>query len=59
MDNNFTSFSLFTLLGVNNIQATCVLNKKPVTQMRYHWGQAATKKERDHFEQHTSSKKAV
>ena len=27
MDNNFTSFRLFTLLGVNNIWATLVLNK--------------------------------
>ena len=27
MDNYFTSFRLFTLLGVNNIRATRVLNK--------------------------------
>ena len=29
------------------------------TQMRYHWEQAAAKKECGHFEQRTSSKKAV
>ena len=27
MDNCFTSFRLFTHVGVNNIQATAVLNK--------------------------------
>ena len=44
MDNNLTSFSLFAHLGVNNIQATGVLNKKPVTQLHYHWGKTAGKK---------------
>ena len=55
MDNYFTSFRLLT----NNIRATRVFNKnrlrKPI------WGQisAKKKKERGHFEQRTSSKKAV
>ena len=49
MDNYFTSFRLHTHLGVNNIQAAGVLNKNRICEMHYHWGQAASKKERCHF----------
>ena len=40
----FTSFSLCTHLGINNIQARDVLNKKTVMEMHYHWRQTAAKK---------------
>ena len=53
MDNYFTSFRPLTHLGVNNSRVT------RAAQMHYHWGQTAAKKERNHFEQRTSSKKAV
>ena len=59
MDNYFTSFCLLTYVGVNNIRVTGAFNKKKVTQMYYYKGQRAAKKERNHFEQRTSSKKAV
>ena len=55
MDNYFT-VCLPTLEMKTFEQQTC--SKKLDTQMLYHWEQVAAKrKERDHFEQHTSSKK--
>ena len=39
-----------------------VLNKKPVTQMHYHWiigDKHLQRKKRGYFEKYTSSKKAV
>ena len=61
MDYYFTSFRLLIHLGVNNILATGVLNKNRLHkwQMHNHWKQTAAKKEAFHFEQRTSSKKAV
>ena len=58
MDNYFTSFRLLTRLGVNNIRATRVLNKNRLRKCNI-TGDSCKKKERGHFEQLTSSKKAV
>ena len=60
MDNYFTSFCLVTLLGVNNIRATRVLNKNRLRKCTIIGDKQLQKqKERGHFEQCTSSKKAV
>ena len=40
MDNYFTSFSLLTHLGINNIQVKGVVNKK----LEMHWEQTTAKK---------------
>ena len=56
MDDSFTSFRLFTHLGVKNIRATSVLNKIDYTNAHC-LGQAASKN--GHFEQRTSSRKVV
>ena len=57
MDNYFTYFRLITHLGVNNIRATGVLNKNYANALSL--GTNSLKKERGHFEQRTSNKKAV
>ena len=59
MDNYFTSFRLITHLGVNNIRATRVLNKNRLRKCTIIGNKQLQKKERGHFEQRTSSKKAV
>ena len=53
MDNYFTSFRLFVCLPTlsNNIQARGVFHKNRVTQIHYHRGQTAAKKERGHSEE--------
>ena len=58
MDNYFTSFCLLTHLGVNNIRATGVLNKNRLHKSTITGDKHLQKKERSHFEQCTSSKKA-
>ena len=59
MDNYFTSFRLLTHLGVNNIRATRVLNKIRLGKCTIAGDKQLQKKESGHFEQRTSSKKAV
>ena len=59
MCNYFTLFRLLTHLGVNNIQATSVLNKNRFRKSTITGGKQVQKKEHPHFEKHTSSKKAV
>ena len=59
MDNYFTSFRLLTHLGVNNIRATRVLNKIRLRKCTITGDKHLQKKESGHFEQPTSSKKAV
>ena len=59
MDNYFTSFLLLTHLGVNNIRATRVLNKNRLHKCTITRDKQLQKKERDHFEQRTSTKKIV
>ena len=59
MDNYFTSFRLLTHLGVNNMRATRVLNKNRLRKCTIIGHKQLQKKERDHFEQRISSKKAV
>ena len=58
-DNYFTSFCLLTHVGANNVRATAALNKKRLRKCTITRDKPLQKKERDHFEQHTSSKKAV
>ena len=41
MDNYFRYFCMLTLLGVNKIQATCVVNKSSLRKCTHHYGQAA------------------
>ena len=57
MDSYFTSFRLLT----NNIRATRVFNKIGYANALSFWANICKKKkkERGHFEQGTSSKKAV
>ena len=59
MDTYFTSFRLLTHLGVNNIRATRVLIKNRLSKSTIAEDKQLQKKERGHFEQCTSSKKAV
>ena len=59
MNNFFTYFRLLTHLEINKIQATRVLNKNSLSKCTITAGKELQKKERDHFEQHTSNKKAV
>ena len=59
MDNYFTYFRLLTLLGVNNIRATCVLNKNMLRKCTINGDKQLQKKQRGHFKQRTSSKKTV
>ena len=59
MDNYFTSFRLLTNLGVNNIQATRVLNKNRLHKFTIIGGKQLQNKESANFEQRTSSKKVV
>ena len=59
MVNYFTSFRLLTHHGVNNIQATGVPNKNKLRKCTIIGGKQLQKKEHGHFEQRTSSKKAV
>ena len=59
MDYYFTYFSLITHLGVNNIRATGVLNKNRLRKCTIIGDKQLKKKERGHFEQRTSNKKAV
>ena len=51
MDNYFTSFRLLTLLGVNNIRATGVLNKNKLRKCTIIGDKQLQKKGRGHFEQ--------
>ena len=59
MYNYFTLFRLLTHLGVNNIQATSVLNKNRFRKSTIIGGKQVQKKEHRYFEKHTSNKKAV
>ena len=59
MDNYFTSFCLLTHLGVNNILMTYVLNKNRLHKCTIIGNKQLEKKERGHFEQRTSNRKAV
>ena len=59
MDNYFTSFCLLTHLGVNNILATAMLNKNRLHKCTIIGNKQLQKKERGHFEQRMSSRKAV
>ena len=59
MDNYFTSFRLLTLLGVNNILATRVLNKNMLRKCTIIGDKQLQKKEHGHFKQRISSKKAM
>ena len=59
MDNYFTPFHLLTHLGVNKIRATRVLNKNRLSKCTIIGYNQLQKEERGHFEQRTSSKKAV
>ena len=56
-DNYFTPFRLLTLLGVNNIRATSVLNKNSL--LKCTGDKHLQKSKRGYFEQRTSSKKTV
>ena len=58
MNNYFTSICLLTHLGVNNIWATGVLNKNRLHKCTIVGKKQPQKKECDHFEQRTSSKKS-
>ena len=57
--NCFTSFCLPTHLGVNNIRAARVLNKNRLRKCTIIGDKQLQRKERGHFEQRKSSKKAV
>ena len=57
MDNYLASFRLLTHLGVNNIRATGLLNKTTLRKCTIIKDKQLQKKERNHFEQRTSSKK--
>ena len=57
MDNYLASFRLPTLLGVNNIRAPGLLNKTTLRKCTIIKDKQLQKKERNHFEQRTSSKK--
>ena len=59
MDNYFSYFRLLSHLGVNNILATGVLNKNSLHKCTIIGNKQLYWKERGHFEQHTSSKKAM
>ena len=59
MDNYFTFFCLLTHVGVNSIQATRLLNKNRLRKCTIIGEKQLQKKECDHFEQRTSSEKAV
>ena len=59
MDDCFTSFNLLTLLGVNNIPATGVLNDDKLRKCTTIGEKQLQKKERGHLKQRTSSKNAV
>ena len=61
IDNYFTFFCLLTHLGVNNIRATRVLNKNTLSLRKctITGDKQLPEKECGHFEQRTSTKKAV
>ena len=60
MDNYFTSLRLLTHLGVNNIRVTRLLIKNRLRKYTIIGvKQLQKEKERGHFEQRTSSEKAV
>ena len=59
MDNYFTSFHQLTLLRVNNIRATRVLNRNMLRKSTIIRDSRLRKKERCYFKQRRSSKKAV
>ena len=59
MNNYFTSFRLLTHIGVNNIRAARVLNKNRLRKCTINGEKHLQKKGTLHFEQFTSSKKAV
>ena len=59
MDNYFIYFRLLTRLEVNNMRATRVLNKNRLCKYTITGDKQLQKRERSHFEQRTSSKKAV
>ena len=59
MNYNFTSFPLLIHLGVNKILATGVLNKNRLHKCTIIGNKQLQKMESFHFEQCTSSKKAV
>ena len=56
MDNCFTSFRLFTHVGVNNIQATAVLNKNRLHKRTISSDKhQRKKKEQGYFEQRSAA----
>ena len=59
MGSYFTSFCLLTYAGIKNIRVTDVLNKNRLRKYTIIGEQQLQKKERGHFEQRFSSKKAV
>ena len=59
MDNYFTSFRLLTHFGVNNIQATGVVNQNRFRKCTIIVDNLLQKKECDHSEQRISSKKSI
>ena len=59
MDNYFTSFRLLTLLRVNNIRATRMLNKNSLRKYTVIGNKQLQKKGTCHYKQRTSSKEAV
>ena len=58
IDNYLTFFRLITHLGINNIRATCVLNKNMLRKITGN-KLLQKKKKSVHFKQRTSSKKAA
>ena len=56
--NYFRSFRLLTYIEINSIRVTAVLNKNRVLKDSIIGDQQLQKKERGHFEQRFSSKKA-
>ena len=59
LDNYFTSFRLLTHLRVKNIWAARVFNNNRLRKCTIIGDKHLKNKERGHFEQRTSSKKAV
>ena len=59
MDNYLTSFRLLTLLGVNNMRATRVLNKTRLRKCAVIGDKQLQKKKRGHYKHSPLSKEVV
>ena len=59
MSSYFTSFRLLTYIGIKNIRVTGVINKNGLRKYTIIGEQQLQEKERGHFEQRFSRKKAV